>query len=98
MAEALPLYDVTPLRPVNVLVERAPRMSRFSITIHAGMSSGGLLAPPILMTPRSSFQKLSCERVTAPAPSITGRLPDPSATPRTTMGDACVPTRQITHL
>src|SRR5262245_59685202 len=98
MADALALYAATPLRPVNVLLERAPRISRFSITIHAGMASGGVLAPPIFITPRSSFQKLSGERVTAPARSMTGRCPDPSGIPRTTMGAPAVPTRQITHL
>src|SRR5215468_10407262 len=98
MAEALVPYAVTPLRPLNVLVERAPRISRFSTTIHAGVRSGGLFAPPILITPRSSFQKLRAGRVTALAPSITGRLPEASGMPWTTIGAPGVPCRQITHL
>ena len=84
---------------MNWFGDRAPAMSRFSTTIHAGCVSGGVLAPPILITPRSSFQKLSCVRVTAFTPVIMGSAPVAgSGTPWTTMGCACVPTRQITHL
>jgi hypothetical protein len=83
---------------VNVFGVCAPRMSSCSMLTYAGIASGGVFAPPILMTPRSSFQKLSAERVTALAPSITGSAPLPSGTPRTTIGATLVPARQITHL
>jgi hypothetical protein len=96
-ADAFVEYAVTPLRPVNVFAARAPRISRFSITIHAGCVSAGVFAPPTLITPRASFQKFKAPRVTAFLPSMIGRLL-PDGTPETTIGCASVPTRQITHL
>jgi len=61
------------------------------MVMNFGIVSEGVFAPPILMTPRVSLQKLSCGRVVAPLPSMMGSSPPGPATPRTVMGAAAVP-------
>ena len=67
------------------------------MTMWAGRVSGGVLAPPILSTPRDSFQKFKARRVTASRPSITGSCAARSGHAATTIGASAVPRRHRTH-